>query len=139
MPIAPFRLASAREKHYRTFQETFTEPGTISQRTYLFPAPSRAQGELIVAFMRKANIRSIALPLEDETCLALGKTYTNRGQCTPVVYLTGNLIKYLLELRRQGISDNEILRNYGFVMLKTSGGACRLPAFCPRAVWRTFV
>ena len=129
MPIAPFRLASVREKHYRTFQETFTEPGTISQRTYLFPAPSRAQGELIVAFMRKANIHSIALPLEDDTCLTLGKTYTNRGQCAPVVYLTGNLIKYLLGLRRQGISDDEILRNYGFVMLKTSGGACRLPAY----------
>jgi len=129
LPIAPFCLELLREQHYRTFDETFTEPGTISQRTYLFPAPSRAQGELIVAFMRKANIRAIALPLEDETCLTLGKTYTNRGQCAPVIYLTGNLIKYLLELRRQGISDNDILRNYGFVMLKTSGGACRLPAY----------
>jgi hypothetical protein len=56
----------ARARNRSSF---FTITGTISQRAYLFPAPSRAQGELIVAFMRKANIRAIALPLEDETCI----------------------------------------------------------------------
>ncbi len=115
--------------HYRTFADIATEHGAESQRTFLIPVPSRAHGEFLEAFMGSAGIRFEPLPVEDEECLAIGRRFTNRGQCAPVVYLTGNLIKYLLKLRQQGMTNAEILRDYAFLMVKTSGGACRLPTY----------
>ncbi len=117
------------QKHYQTFQKYYTSPGQERVLTYLFPAPTQNHGKIIELIFKEAGLRLKALPIEDATAQQIGKSYVNRGQCVPIIYLTGNLIKYLNMLRKNGMSNKEIVSNYAFLMVKTSGGACRLPMY----------
>lgn len=128
-PAMSCSLEGPRRPQYRRMHEASGEPRLASQRRYLFPAPSAAQGELLEAFMRRQGVCLQALPVDDEETLTLGRRYTNRGQCAPVVYTTGSLVKFLLGLRRQGLSDEQIEREYGFITIQPITCICRRGAF----------
>jgi predicted nucleotide-binding protein (sugar kinase/HSP70/actin superfamily) len=116
-------------RHYERLREASGEPMLAKSRIYLFPEPSNAQGVLLEHFMRQEGVNLRPLPTDDEESLSLGKRYTNRGQCAPVVYVTGSLVKYLLELRRNGMSDEEIQQKYGFITVQPITCTCRRGAF----------
>jgi len=60
------------------------------------------------------------MPVPDVAAFQLGKEYGNNGQCNPTYFTVGNLVKYLQDLERSGISRQEILDKYIFV----TAGAC---------------
>ncbi len=60
------------------------------------------------------------MPVPDVAAFQLGKEYGNNGQCNPTYFTVGNLVKYLQDLERSGMSRQEILDKYIFV----TAGAC---------------
>lgn len=57
------------------------------------------------------------LPNPDNTSLAVGREFCNRGMCNPTYYTVGNLLKFLIEESKKGIDVEE---KYFFVTV----GAC---------------
>jgi predicted nucleotide-binding protein (sugar kinase/HSP70/actin superfamily) len=60
------------------------------------------------------------LDCPDNDALRFGKEFGNRGQCNPTYFTVGNLVKFLCDLRDQGMSVEEI--NDKFIFL--TAGAC---------------
>lgn len=60
------------------------------------------------------------LDCPDTDALRYGKEFGNRGQCNPTYFTVGNLVKHLESLRAQGLSREEIVRDYVFL----TAGAC---------------
>lgn len=99
-------------------------PFTASQKqqtTILVGGLTRSHDMLLEAALRALDYRVRALPQADVEAFRHGRALGNRGQCNPAYFTVGNLIKTLLELRdREGLSTEEILRNYVFL----TAGAC---------------
>ncbi|MGQ9616104.1 MAG: hypothetical protein ACUVWJ_06835 [Spirochaetota bacterium] len=94
----------------------------MQKPTILFGGLTEAHGILIRAFFEGIGYPTIALPIPDNEDFKIGKTYCNKGQCNPVYYTTGNLLRFLMERRARGESD--IQDKYVFI---TAGscGPCR--------------
>ena len=60
------------------------------------------------------------MPVPDVAAFQLGKEYGNNGQCNPTYFTVGNLVKYLQDLERSGLSRQDIIDGYVFV----TAGAC---------------
>ncbi len=60
------------------------------------------------------------MPVPDVAAFQLGKEYGNNGQCNPTYFTVGNLVKYLQDLERSGLSRQDIIDRYVFV----TAGAC---------------
>jgi len=90
----------------------------------LFGGLTPLQDHLLWAAMQQFEGRYIALPNPDNESFRLGKAYGNRGQCNPTYFTSGNLIKYLQQRHKEGMSKEEIVRRYVFAT--ASGcGPCR--------------
>ncbi len=57
------------------------------------------------------------LPNPDNTSLAIGREFCNRGMCNPTYYTVGNLVKFLLDESKKGV---DVESKYFFVTV----GAC---------------
>jgi len=111
----------ASKRDVRHFKRPADPPFTADQRdrtTILFGGLTTTHDYVLEAAAEGLGYRVEALPEPDNVSLAIGKEYGNRGQCNPTYYTVGNLVKYLQELRRQGVEDIE--RRYVFV----TAGAC---------------
>lgn len=88
----------------------------------LFGGLTEAHGALIKAFFEGLGHETIPLPIPNNEDFKIGKIYCNKGQCNPVYYTAGNLIRFLMERRKQGERDVE--KRYVFI---TAGscGPCR--------------
>jgi predicted nucleotide-binding protein (sugar kinase/HSP70/actin superfamily) len=64
------------------------------------------------------NIRPLDSP--NNEAYQLGKEYGNRGQCNPTYFTVGNLVQYLQKLEADGLTKEEIVRDYLFL----TAGAC---------------
>ncbi|WP_428263815.1 2-hydroxyglutaryl-CoA dehydratase [Haliangium sp.] len=64
------------------------------------------------------NVKAMDVP--DNAALQYGREFGNRGQCNPTYFTVGNLVKYLSQLRDQGMSEEDIVKNHVFV----TAGAC---------------
>jgi predicted nucleotide-binding protein (sugar kinase/HSP70/actin superfamily) len=83
---------------------------------------TQAHDMLIMGLFESMGHEVIALPEPDDEALKLGKIYCNKGQCNPVYYTAGNIIRYLFHLKERGEKDIE--GNYIYVTAG-SGGPCR--------------
>ena len=90
--------------------------------TILFGGLTEAHGILIRAFFEGLGYPTITLPIPDNEDFKVGKTYCNKGQCNPVYYTAGNLIRFLMERKARG--ERDIEERYVFI---TAGscGPCR--------------
>jgi predicted nucleotide-binding protein (sugar kinase/HSP70/actin superfamily) len=88
----------------------------------LFGGLTRAHEILIKGLFEHIGLEAISLPEPDNEALKIGKIYCNKGQCNPIYYTAGSIIKYLFSLKERGVRDIE--ENYLFV---TAGscGPCR--------------
>ncbi len=88
----------------------------------IFGGLTHAHEKLIEGFFEHLGFEVESLPEPDNESLKIGKIYCNKGQCNPVYYTAGNILKYLFNLRERGEKDIE--RNYMFI---TAGscGPCR--------------
>ena len=96
---------------------------TASQRehtTLLVSGLTMAHDLFCQASLRGIGYKVLALDIPDNTALQYGREYGNRGQCNPTYFTVGNLVKYLHELKEQGKTKDEIVKNYVFV----TAGAC---------------
>jgi len=90
--------------------------------TILFGGLTEAHDRLIKAVLEGFGYSAQYLPTPDNEALRIGKEYCNKGECNPVYYTVGNLLKYLFRLREKGIE--EIENKYVFVTVG-SCGPCR--------------
>jgi predicted nucleotide-binding protein (sugar kinase/HSP70/actin superfamily) len=83
---------------------------------------TNAHGILIKGLFERIGFEVVCLPEPDNDALKIGKIYCNKGQCNPIYYMAGSIIKYLIRLRESGVEDIE--KDYIFV---TAGscGPCR--------------
>jgi len=90
--------------------------------TIFFGGLTKAHDILIEGVFKHLGFNVESLPEIDNEALKLGKMYCNKGQCNPIYYTAGNIIRYLFNLRNRGEIDIE--KNYMFV---TAGscGPCR--------------
>ncbi len=90
----------------------------------LFGGLTPLKDHLLWASIQTFGGRYVALPTPDNESFRLGKMYGNRGQCNPTYFTSGNLIKYLQNLEKEGTPREEIVRRYVFAT--ASGcGPCR--------------
>lgn len=88
----------------------------------LFSGLTYAHEFLVKAFFAHLGYSAERLPEPDNEALRIGKTYCNKGQCNPLYYTAGNIVKYLLALKERGEPDIEA--NY-FYITASSCGPCR--------------
>jgi predicted nucleotide-binding protein (sugar kinase/HSP70/actin superfamily) len=90
----------------------------------LFGGLTPLKDRLLLAASKSLGGNYVVLPTADNEAFRLGKAYGNRGQCNPTYFTSGNLIKYLQGLERDGMTREEIVRRYVFAT--ASGcGPCR--------------
>ena len=113
-------LASTETEH---FARPVERPFTRDQRphtTVLYGGLTWKHEHLIQGALAGLGYVCEPMPVPDVTAFQLGKEYGNNGQCNPTYFTVGNLVKYLQDLERGGLSRQEILDRYVFV----TAGAC---------------
>ncbi len=105
-------------KHYKKPVELPFTKEEIGTTTILFGGLTPNHEHLLKKAIESLGYHAEYLPVPDNKSLQTGKEYGNRGQCNPTYYTVGNLIRYLNELKENGIKDIE----KKFVFL--TAGAC---------------
>lgn len=106
-------------------RELVVEAYDKNQHTLLFGGLTEAHDQLLLAAFQRHGYQAQALPTPDLDGLQRGKEFGNRGQCNPTYFTVGNLLRYLQKLRdEQGLSVEQIVRDYAFVTASTCG-PCR--------------
>jgi len=91
-------------------------------RKVIFGGLTRAHDTLVEGVFKSFGFDVESLPEPDNEALKLGKMYCNKGQCNPVYYTAGNILKFLFLLRERG--ERDFSNDYLFI---TAGscGPCR--------------
>jgi len=117
-----------RGRHYRRPSE---RPFLASERdrtTILVGGLTRRHEEFIKAVFEGSGYSCGILPAPDQDAFQVGKEYGNNGQCSPVYFTAGSLIKFLKELEAGGMSRGEITERYVF-FTAGSCGPCRFSTY----------
>jgi predicted nucleotide-binding protein (sugar kinase/HSP70/actin superfamily) len=88
--------------------------------TILVSGLTMAHDLFIQAALRGIGYKVMAMDTPDNDALQFGREYGNRGQCNPTYFTVGNLVKYLDNLRDQGMTKEDIVKNHVFI----TAGAC---------------
>jgi predicted nucleotide-binding protein (sugar kinase/HSP70/actin superfamily) len=120
------RAGRAGDAHYRLQQHPPLDDEQRRRVTLLFGGLTPGHERLISGAWEGLGYRVKALPTPDNEALALGREFCNKGMCNPAYYTVGNLLKYLIQLRRAGVRD--IARRFLFI---TAGscGPCRFGTY----------
>ena len=86
--------------------------------TVIVSGLTRAHETLLSGLFGFLGQDMIRLPEPDDEALKTGRIYCNRGQCNPVYYTAGNLIRFLKGLKASG--ETNIEENYYYL----TAGAC---------------
>lgn len=120
--------ATAPASHYRRPTE---RPFLASERqrtTILFGGLTWKHECLIRAVLEGCGYLCEALPTPDIQCYQTGREHCNSGQCNPVYFTVGSLLRYLDELRAAGRTRQEIVDSYIF-FTAGSCGPCRFGTY----------
>jgi predicted nucleotide-binding protein (sugar kinase/HSP70/actin superfamily) len=93
--------------------------------TIIYCGLTASHEEIALGVLEGMGYKAQRLPIPDYEALAIGKEYCNRGQCNPTYYTVGNLLKFLIDLRRQGVPNKDIEDNYA-LFWSTDCGPCRM-------------
>ncbi len=121
----------ATDNEYDHWHDPAPKDFTKSERphtTILIAGLTAAHDQFIQAAFTGAGYKMKALDVPDNESLRFGKEYGNRGQCNPTYFTVGNLVKYLVSLRRSGVSSEDIVKNYIFITIG-SCGPCRFGTY----------
>lgn len=89
----------------------------VMDKTLLFGGLTPLHELFIKGAVESLGYSAQFLPNPDNTSLAVGREFCNRGMCNPTYYTVGNLLKFLLEESKRGI---DVEKKYFFVTV----GAC---------------
>ena len=102
-------------------------PFTAEERstvTILFGGLTWKHERLIEGLLAGAGYRCQRLPETDRAAHELGKEFCASGLCNPVYFTAGNLIRFLQQQQRAGLSAAEIVKRYVY-FTAACGGPCR--------------
>ncbi len=114
--------------HFRDPNPQFFTRAQRPKTTVLVGGLTIAHDYLISATLAGLGYRVETLDNPDSAALQLGKEFGNRGQCNPTYFNVGNLVKRLHELREQGLTSQQIVDGYVFVM-PGACGPCRFGSY----------
>jgi predicted nucleotide-binding protein (sugar kinase/HSP70/actin superfamily) len=100
---------------------TAEERGSV---TILFGGLTWKHERLIEGLLTGAGYRCQRLPETDRPAHELGKEFCASGLCNPVYFTVGNLIRFLQEREKAGLSRDEIVRKFVY-FTAACGGPCR--------------
>ncbi len=101
-------------QHYRIHQE---RPFLASERSFttiLTGGLSPAHDYLVEAALKSLGLLVKALPPPNLEAFHVGREYSNNGLCNPSYFMVGNLVHYLRELEKSGMSKADIIEHYVF-------------------------
>jgi predicted nucleotide-binding protein (sugar kinase/HSP70/actin superfamily) len=110
-------------KEIKQFFKPQEHPFTEAQRsctTLLFGGLTWKHEKLVHAAFERLGYRCEVVPTPNVAAFQLGKEYGNNGQCNPTYFTVGNLVQFLQELEKKGMSKPDIIDNYVFL----TAGAC---------------
>jgi predicted nucleotide-binding protein (sugar kinase/HSP70/actin superfamily) len=116
------------QQQVQHFKRPYERPFPLVEQattTIVYCGLTSTHEEIVLGVLEKLGYKAQRLPIPDYEALAIGKEYCNRAQCNPTYYTVGNLLKFLLELRRQGLSDQEIENSYA-LFWGADCGPCRM-------------
>ncbi len=125
IPESPRDAAPPPVRNYRRPAERGFRRDERDRVTLLFGSLSSAHDRLVKATLQGLGYKADRLPMPGRRDFQSGREYCNPGQCNPVYFVTGALIRYLERLRdEKGLSTERIVSDYVFV---TAGscGPCR--------------
>jgi predicted nucleotide-binding protein (sugar kinase/HSP70/actin superfamily) len=102
-------------------------PFTAEERdsvTILFGGLTWKHERLIEGLLAGAGYRCEHLPETDRAAHEIGKEFCASGLCNPVYFTVGNLIRFLRDKERLGISRADIVRKFVY-FTAACGGPCR--------------
>jgi len=105
----------------REFAFTAEERNSV---TILFGGLTWKHEKLIEGLLAGAGYLCQRLPETDRGAHELGKEYCASALCNPVYFTVGNLIRYLQEMEKAGLSRAEIVSKYIY-FTAACGGPCR--------------
>ncbi len=118
-------LAQAEVQHFRRPYERGWPQLDRANTTIIYCGLTASHEEISLGMLEGLGYKAQRLPIPDHEALAIGKEYCNRSQCNPTYYTVGNLLKFLFDLRRQGVSDQQIEDTYA-LFWGTDCGPCRM-------------
>ncbi len=118
-------LAEDTVQHFRRPHERGWPQIDRATTTIIYCGLTTTHEEIALGMLEGLGHKAQRLPIPDHEALAVGKEYCNRAQCNPTYYTVGNLLKFLFDLRRQGMPDREIQDRYA-LFWGTDCGPCRM-------------
>ncbi len=112
-------------QHFRRPYERGWPKVDQATTTIIYCGLTAAHEDISLGVLEGMGYKAQRLPIPDYEALAIGKEFCNRGQCNPTYYTVGNLLKFLLDLRRQGVPNHEIEDNWA-LFWSTDCGPCRM-------------
>jgi predicted nucleotide-binding protein (sugar kinase/HSP70/actin superfamily) len=90
--------------------------------TLLFGGLTDAHDRLYQAAFHRLGYDALKLPPADNESLVTGRVYCNKGQCNPIYYTAGSLIRFLQACEERG--EKDVQERYAYI---TAGscGPCR--------------
>ncbi|UCF81820.1 MAG: activator of (R)-2-hydroxyglutaryl-CoA dehydratase [Acidobacteriota bacterium] len=107
-------------RHFKRPEERPFRRAERDRTTILFGGLTLKHEALIKGHLTGLGYRVENLPIPDAKAFHLGKELGNKGLCNPAYFTVGNLVRYLQNLRAQGMSPEEINDKYVFM----TAGAC---------------
>src|SRR6266536_1540178 len=108
------REAGLETRTVRHFHRPVERPFTKSQRattTILFGGLTWKHEKLIHGVLENLGYKCEAVPTPDKRAFQLGKEYGNNGQCNPTYFTVGNLVGFLQDLEKSGMSKEDIIND----------------------------
>jgi predicted nucleotide-binding protein (sugar kinase/HSP70/actin superfamily) len=103
----------------RPLETTFTKDQRANT-TILFGGLTWKHEKLVKGVLQGLGYKASEIPTPDKKAFQLGKEYGNNGQCNPTYFTVGNLVQYLQELEKGGMTKEQIINDYVFF----TAGAC---------------
>jgi len=117
-------VTEEKKGHFKTFTTKQFKKSEIAHTTIIVGGLSMAADRIVAAAWEGLGYKVLPLPVPDMEAMQLGKEYCDGGLCNPTYFTIGNLVKFLNNLHKQGISKKDIVDNYLF-LTAGSCGPCR--------------
>jgi predicted nucleotide-binding protein (sugar kinase/HSP70/actin superfamily) len=112
-------------RHFRRPEEGRFRASERATTTILLGGLNPLHDRLVKAAFQNCGYRCENVPDPDSEAFELGYRYCSAGQCNPLYFTAGSLIKYLRGLvEREGLSKREVCDRYVYYFVR-SCGPCR--------------
>jgi len=117
------REAGVEDKMVQHFARPTENPFTKAQRDYttiLFGGLTWKHEKLVHGALEGLGYKCEPIPTPNVKAFQTGKEFGNNGQCNPTYFTVGNLVQFLQDLEKKGMTKQEIIDKHVFF----TAGAC---------------